>query len=318
MRKCILLSNEYLLPPAWRFMLGGPIWAFNPGILKNDDHWILAYRIVGVDQMRRIGMCRLDKHYRIIEGSQVAFSDLIVVSTADNRASFRRWFADPRLYRLAGRSFLYWNSGWHEPKNFQYLQEFDPDKFTPIGQVREMVLDGPRQPLEKNWSLFGNGPFYAVYSIVPHRILEFTIDGDSFIEFKDAVSVDWSAQQYCAEYGKLRGGAPPIRIGDIYYSFCHSLYSLDEGLCYTPTVYCFSSAYSFRPVRAPQGTLKLGNPFGSSTVQKRLNPVVAEVLYPCGAEYLDGHFIVSHGINDEHCAISILPEEDITSLLANL
>ena len=42
-------------------------------------------------------------------------------------------FADPRLYRLAGRLFVYWNSGWHEPQNHQFLQELDPVSLRPVG-----------------------------------------------------------------------------------------------------------------------------------------------------------------------------------------
>jgi len=31
------------------------------------------------------------------------------------------WFADPRIFILGDRAFLYFNSGWHEPMNHQFV-----------------------------------------------------------------------------------------------------------------------------------------------------------------------------------------------------
>jgi predicted GH43/DUF377 family glycosyl hydrolase len=37
-----------------------------------------------------------------------------------------------------------------------------------------------------------------------------------------------------------------------------------------------------------------------------LNTAVGEVIYPCGAARDGARWMISHGINDEYCAISIV------------
>src|SRR5690606_6873104 len=96
----------------------------------------------------------------------------------------RQWFADPRLYRFGSRLFVYWNSGWHEPQNHQFLHELDPRTLRPIGRAREFILaHGTRQKLEKNWTLFetASGEHRAIYSITPHRVLRFSLQGEGDI-----------------------------------------------------------------------------------------------------------------------------------------
>ncbi len=89
-------------------------------------------------------------------------------------------------------------------------------------------------------------------------------------------------------------------------------------MTYLPAVYTFSAENSFAPKRLPVAPLELGNPFGSQTLEKRLNPAVKEVIYPCGAAHLDNQFVISYGINDEHCAIAIIPAHEVEAILTGL
>ncbi len=277
----------------------------------------MAYRMVGLDQERRIGICRLDKRFGIIRGTQAPFSDLVNNSGLDNETRQLRWFADPRLYRLGGRTYIYWNTGWQEPINHQFLQEFDEQTLSPQGMPRELKLEG-RRPIEKNWTFFGDGPFYCVYSICPHRVLEFSLEGQGTIEFKEMPAKDVDFSEYSKTYGEARGGTPPVLVNDQYISIAHSLYSGSKGVRYVPLAYSFSSNAPFVPTAAPIAPLNLGNPFGRQTLHQRLNKAVSEVIYPSGADCVAGDFIISHGINDELCAISILPYKDIIETMKAL
>jgi hypothetical protein len=309
MPESILFDSQELLPASWRhFAETGPVRAFNPSLLRDGDQWIFAYRVVGPDLLRRIALCRLDRNLRVIAGSPVAFSQSVKFAPGSRLAEpAQTWFADPRLYRLAGRLFVYWNSGWHDPLNYQFVQEFDPRDFRPVGLARELNLVGPRQKLEKNWTLLGDGPFYAIYSITPHRVLQFSLDGTGAIEFTEAASTEWSNDVYAETYGALRGGAGPQRIEDHYYSICHSVHPAPDGYRYVPAVYRFSAVHPFAPTDVPVRPLALPNPFGGKRRHAKLNPAVGEVLYPCGAAFADGRWLVSYGINDECCAIAVLP-----------
>ena len=156
--ECVVFTGEQLLPPAWQpLTAGGPVRTFNPGLLRYADGWILAYRIVASDGLRRIGMCRLNHALQIVPGSLVPWSDHVRFRPDAILPELgTRWFADPRLYRFGERLFVYWNSGWHEPRNCQFVQEFDPATLLPLGYPRELLLRGERQKLEKNWTFFAD------------------------------------------------------------------------------------------------------------------------------------------------------------------
>lgn len=295
------------------------MWTFNPGLLRDGDGWLLAARIVGGDQKRRIALCRLDGRFRVIAGSQRATSDAIHFPAAAalcERA--RTWFADPRLFRLDGRIFLYWNSGWHEPENHQFIQELSAGGLAPLGAPRELLLRGPRRPLEKNWTFFGEPSGHALYSIAPHRILRFNLDGEGPIELTPCAEIEWDAREFAARWGELCGGAPPQRLGDHYYAFCHAHHFDADGLRYVAAAYRFAASPPFPPADVPLRPIELPNPFGPRNALERLNPVVGSVVYPCGASFEDGRWAISYGINDERCAIALLPHAEVMDSLRPL
>lgn len=318
-RECIVYQAKQLLPEAWRpIMSDEPVRTFNPGLLRANGGWIFAYRIVGSDGLRRIGLCRLNPALQVVEGSQIPWSDH--ASWRTDRAypeQCKRWFADPRLYRFGERVFIYWNSGWHEPHNCQFLQELDPATLFPCGHPRELILRGERKKLEKNWTLFSTGgeKHHAVYSIIPHRVLGFSLEGTGDIIFDEIAHVDWSMSDYPANHGGLRGGAPAFLSEGEYWSFCHSVHDGPDGYRYVSAVYSFSAEPPFTPRAGPTRPVELGNPFGGQRIHARLNPAVGEVIYPCGAARDGTRWLVSHGINDEYSAISIVEHSDVLATL---
>jgi len=320
MSEVVILPFVDLLPDAWRsFAADGPVRAFNPGLLRDGDGWLLAYRLVGGDGLRRVGLCRLDAALKVVAGSPVAFSDRVRFAAGrDYAGPATTWFADPRLYRFAGRTFLYWNSGWHEPRNYQFLQEFDAADLTPIGHPRELLLRGDRQRLEKNWTFFGGEDLYAVYSAMPHRILEFSLAGTDDIEFTDTYTHAWDNENYSDAHGALRGGAPPQLADGHYWSFCHSVQGMDGDYRYSPAVYRFAGSPPFAPTGAPRAPLFAAMPREARRAFPKLNPAVGDVVYPCGAAFHNGRWLVSLGLNDEHCAIVTLPHSEVAAALRPL
>ena len=319
--ECRVFDTRELLPETWRAVAGeGPVRSFNPGLLRDGDGWIFAYRAVLPDGRRRIGICRLDRALRVVGGSQDAFSDFVRFSPhAQYPEIVTQWFADPRLYRFGGRVFVYWNSGWHEPRNWQFLQELDPATLRPRGHPRELVLRGARQKLEKNWTFFeepGGGRLLALYSITPHRILEFSIAGEEDVLFDDVAQVEWALDDYPPHHGGLRGGAPPVLVDGRFWVFCHSVHDSAEGYRYAPAAYCFAAEAPFGPLARPKRTLNFANPFGARRTHERLNPAVGEVVYPCGAAHDGTRWLISHGINDEHCGIAVLSTAEVETAMA--
>jgi hypothetical protein len=320
MHEGVIFRGEQLLPEAWRtFTTEGPVRTFNPGLLREQNGWLFAYRLVGADGLRRIGICRLNRELQVIEGSQVAWSDHVRFRADGVYPEVgTRWFADPRLYRFGGRTFIYWNSGWHEPRNCQFVQELDVTTLLPLGHARELVLNGERQKLEKNWTFFASedGSCHAVYSISPHRVLEFSFDGSDDIHFNEVSRTEWSLfTDYPANHGGLRGGAPAVFADGAFWSFCHSVHNGPDGYRYLPAVYSFSGQSPFAPTAGPTRPLDLHNPLGGKRTYERLNSAVGEVIYPCGAARDGARWLISHGINDEYSAISVVEHADVLATL---
>jgi hypothetical protein len=308
-----VFRTDELIPGLWRrFLDDGPVRIFNPGLLHTASGWLLAFRVVGPDLKRRIGLTRLTSDFLVQTETTTAFTDYIRFGPQRRYSEYvENWFADPRLFRLDERVFMYWNSGWHDPENVQFIQEIDVHALRPIGAPRELRLRGPRRKIEKNWSFFESGAMYAIYSVSPHRVLKFSLDGEDHIDFEPVCENDWDTEKFVAHYGEIRNGAPPQRVGDRYFSVCHSRVGSPDGVIYLPSVYCFSATFPFRPIAPPRRPLALPNPWGTSTDYERLNPSVAQVVYPCGAAYDQNHWIISYGINDEHCAIAVLSAAEL-------
>lgn len=317
--ECIVLDATELLPDAWKkFSRQGPVRAFNPGLLRDGAGWLLAYRIVGPDGLRRIALCRLDAMFRVVTGSALPLTDHVRFRRgAEYPEVATQWFADPRLYRLGERVFVYWNSGWHEPRNHQFLQELDPATFVPRGPARELHLRGERQKLEKNWTLFARpgGRVHVLYSITPLRVLELVLAGEGDITCEEIARTDWTPAEYPACHGGLRGGAPPIEANGKLWVFGHSVHDGPDGYRYAAAAIACEATPPFAPALQPVRPLTLGNPFGAQRTHGRLNPAVSEVIYPCGAERDGTRWVISHGINDEHCALSLVDHATVVATL---
>ena len=319
----VVLTAAELTPAAWAAAAAaGPVRTFNPGLLADGDGWIFAYRFVAADGLRRIGLCRLDRSLRVVPGSALPLSAGLRFDRAAVLPEMARaWFADPRLYRLHGRVFVYWNSGWHEPRNFQFLHELDPATLAPIGVARELTLaGGGRRPLEKNWTLFPGPPGEAriVYSILPHRVLRLPLGpvgaaGDLVGE--ELAHTNWTLSDYPSCHGGLRGGTPPVAADDGWISFCHSVHDGPEGYRYRAAAYRFRAAVDFAPTHAPLAPLELFRPPGPARHFPALNPAVDEVIYPCGAARRGDDWFVSFGYNDERCAIARLRDATLRAAL---
>ena len=97
--------------------------------------------------------------------------------------------------------------------------------------------------------------------------------------------------------------------------FGHAVHDGADGYRYAAMAYACGAKQPFAPALQPVRPLALGNPFGAGRMHPRLNPAVGEVIYPCGAARDGARWVVSHGINDEHCALSLV---DHAAVLATL
>lgn len=314
----IVFRGDELVPEAWRRERMQRVRTFNPGIVRDADGWVMAYRVVGEpDLHRRIALCRLDERFRVVPGSALPVSDWIVFDTGTAYpAQATSWFADPRLYLWDGRLYLYWNSGWHEPRNEQFLVELDRRTWRPLTPARELRLEGTRQKLEKNWVLFQHGSeHFAIYSVNPYHVLRFSPNGEGPVVFTTVGTPCAHDHGYARSHGGLRGGTPPQRVGAAYYSFCHSIEDDPAGYRYVAAAYRFSAEPPFRLEAMPNRPLALDIPSAAQRVWPKLNSAVGHVVYPSGAVWCDDRWVISLGVDDETCVVTEINPRDVDASL---
>lgn len=308
-----VFSNDELLPLNWRIESNQDVWCFNPSLIRIKQKWLFVYRVILTNGKRRLAVCYLDDKFNIIENSILGLSDFIQFAPGSFFSEHtRNWFADPRIFWLGDNLFLYFNSGWHEPFNHQFIVQLNPVTLRPISHARELRIIGDRQKIEKNWVLFGSDPYYVIYSANPHCILKANLNSLNEIWCERISSISLPITEYLLA-GSMRGGAPPQYVNGQYYSFCHSLHHSPAGARYEACVYRFSSNPPFTPTHIPKHRLNLPNPQEKNRNLPQLNSAVGEVIYPCGAAFHEGIWFISYGINDESCAIASLTQKEVNN-----
>lgn len=210
-----LFDAAAMLPPAWQAQAAPPVRIFNPAILCLDGQWVLAYRVDFKPDGHHIAICRLDERLRVQPATVLPLSDLMVDGGLLPQ--------DPRLIRYQGRLWLYYDYYRPGQPNCMVLVELDLVTLRPIGAARPLLLAGPRQRTEKSWQLFVHAEeLYAVYRLAPHVILHLDLSPSDHVICRPIHRVVWDDHGYARRYGELRGGTPPVRMGDYYYSFFHS------------------------------------------------------------------------------------------------
>ena len=255
----VTYDTPSLIPAAWQSEM--PVehfFAYNPSIVWQGDHYVMVYRVVTPGwTSRRVAACRLDRSLAIQPGSIIPLSDRL--------PSPGIAYSDPRLVVYRQRLWMQFFNN-HQP-DLPHLVELDPDTLAARGPVRPIELDGSRQAMEKNWMLFEHeGELLAEYTITPHVILRLNLDGPGPIHCQRIYQVDWDASVYSRQYGEPRGGSPPIKIGDTFYTFFHSSH-------YSGFIHPWLRRLRARLHVAPITGLATGNPTAADPASRRKKTV---------------------------------------------
>lgn len=215
-------------------------------------------------------------------------------------------FEDPRISYHDGKfwvSYCIWQQGtpYRAKQRFScFDHEFRHIKtiHLPYGKNNSRINLG--EGSEKNWVwFFHENAWHFVYQAHPHVVVQ-VADIDSIKVFQSGKDIpDW-------RYGEMRGGTPPVRVGDEYITFFHS--SLPWRIRqkrYYMGAYAFSATAPFNITRITKTPL-LG---GSEDDCRELGgPLVA---FPCGAVFRDDQWIITGGVNDEACFWMRLKHKDL-------
>lgn len=251
-------------------------WRFNAGLIRYQDRLLMAYRTGWAGA--QVHVAELAADYR--PGPSTTLNLFF-----PGRANYGR--EDPRLLVHNDRLHLSYIgvSGKNGPTHQMYARLNDD---LSVERIHYLHLPG-RQKWEKNWSMFSHdGELYAVYQCSPHTVVR--LDGDR----AEVVSVvDWAPTW---SGGFLRGGAPPVRVGDTYWHWFHGRTGPPASPTYNYGVIAFQAGPPFAPVAYTPGPL-------CSADQRTKDGNYAAVVFPCGAVKDGPLWRVSLGVNDRRIEV---------------
>lgn len=288
---------------------------FNCSLLRHrDEDWLFVRLAEDVSEHRfgqnSIWAFRLDRHHVPVEGKKLTFPT----------GYDYQHFEDPRVTRFDdGRIALSYTTfvievsqdipgmtswyGAHQAIAFldddlSVVEIIDPLYAGNGGSVLQNGTGaGGGKINQKNWNWFQHdGAVHLVYMTEPHEVVRWSWDWKP-----EEVYRMQTVMPYWSEFGHPRGGTPPVRIGDEYWSFFHSSTDWKEWnrdhpgdwkRRYHMGVYAFEAKPPFHITRVSE------IPLLTASRMDPWMPGLPLVVFPCGAILRDRRWFISMGIND--------------------
>lgn len=264
------------------YIIDLPHEGFNPSITRWRGKLLIAWRKGWFSA--RIWLGELSEDHRLLWGREMDFSRLWRLTEED-------WLEDPRLV-VAGDKVLVVFTYVKRPDIFMALATLDDA--LEVADCR--IFDTAHRRWEKNWQFFEHDRVLrAIYYPNPH-----TVGWKAGEEFRMPAAagarLPWA-------WGEVRGGTPPVRVGDEYFSFFHSSLHCH----YVAGFYAFEAKHPFRVTRWPTEPCMI-----AAKDQWRGGHAV---VFPGGAILENGKWMVAFGWQDAFCCLKWY---DHKALLATL
>jgi predicted GH43/DUF377 family glycosyl hydrolase len=274
---------------------------WNAGLLRYAGRLWLTYRFHRMDAGGRCGtaICELDENFEVIGKSQ---------HLKFHGATDTEHFEDARLFMFRGKPHI----------SYTMMQGYRPGvDYTCVMKYAELKLQGNRwsvvdewQPRhgqnsgigkEKNWMFFEHEKsLYCVYAGTPEHVV-LKISGEKILGEHRTPGPMW-------QWGTVRGGTPPVLVGDHYMAVFHSSLPTETPphfVRYYAGAYTFEAKPPFRPLKISEFPIMAG----SEEDGHRVDPRYVEgwkpyVVFPCGLVEDGNGWLVSLGINDWQSAVA--------------
>jgi hypothetical protein len=262
---------------------------YNSGLCLKDGARFLATRRFNHDKWRYE---ILIKYLNGVAALPVRVLDLPRPHGRESHEDARLFWHRDRLY-CAYTEGQYWQRPWIAVQKLALLgDDWSVEKVYTIGYGENTITP------EKNWMFFSHDDrLHFVYSIEPHIVVELDDEMRVVGEFVGGRTTDVLP---------LRGGTPPVRMDHYYVTFphFHERHSTRKRR-YGFSMLCFEA-------RAPFAVLQTSVPIIRASAEDATlpNPMYPHweplVVFPCGALYSDGLWMVVAGINDSFDAIFVI------------
>ncbi len=282
-----------------KFPQGLPARRYNPGLLRDGDGWLLAYRRIALNDWRsELVLSRWSLGWDFL-------SERVITGLARWKDAWHDYYEDPRLVRSAeGNTLMAYTHTTYAPartanQRFAVVDLGADDivlrDYAPIFGFNEPVAG--RQ--EKNWTPFYLGAeLHFIYNISPFTVVRASDNATTTNTMVPGV-VQWTSK-----YGEPRGGTPPVRAGSRWVSYFHSRtpHKAREWR-YHWGAFEFEVSPTARGARA-RVTRFTEHPIATASERDGFlwpkgacfwEPVV---VFPTGAHFEDGTWTVAAGVND--------------------
>lgn len=284
---------------------------FNPGLVRDDGGrlWLLARRWDRIKNTYRnwlVGWnssliaCQLDNDLNVISQKKL-----------DIRKRQRgEQHEDPRVVWHNGAFWVSYCS-WAHGAKYSAKQEFSKFDANWNFQGNAHINYG-NNPIhsaghEKNWIFFNHdNAWHMVYNFSPHIVVRIGANGQAAQEFKTDTNPMWA-------YGEIRGGTPPVRVGDEYISFFHSsMYWKGRQKRYYMGSYKFEAKPPFKVTHVTPKPLLAG-----SDQDTRINGG-PPCIFSCGSAFENKEWLVTFGVNDEACGWVRIPHRNLEKRMVSV
>lgn len=284
---------------------------YNAGLLYLRDRLHLFYRKqVMPSQFSKIGYCTLGFDLKPVLGTG---KEIKLPETLPDQQ-----YEDPRVCMSIDRSTGEM-SPWLSYTTTESGSESAPIALVKLNDdfdyVRELNLawgqNGQYAVIQKNWTFFRyRDKMMCVYKPYPHEVFFVDTATGSQILVSQKTSSD---EIVTWRYGEIRGGAPPIKVGESYFSFFHSRLphpDPERKARYYMGVYEFWGEPPFRPKRCSKLPILV-----ASEMEKAAHNLPYTV-FPCGAQLVKDEWVISMGVNDNSIALLRLPHSKLLQHLS--
>lgn len=268
---------------------------FNASILRWRSDLVMAYRHGWGGATIRV--CSLDGNYVALNDRQ-----LRIPRTPYNDLGNE----DPRLFVYRGHPCVSYNGVTRMAGSLRTHMMYSVLHPESLEVTATYVLNYPgRRAWEKNWTFFErDGELCAIYDLYPETVV-LQIDG-YYAEEVSRVPAPEGMESYC---GYPRGGASPVLVDDELWCFYHGVHDVNGRKTYGLSVCVVELHKPHRITKVFPGCLLWANE------EDRWAPHHPSVVYPAGAVYQRGMWLVSMGYQDRWSELAVFSHASLAEAM---
>ena len=270
---------------------------YNPSIIQEDDHLLMAYRYHdGNTLSTKLALAQIGFDGKVL-------SNRSIVTDPEFSAE------DPKLFRNVNDIWMLWvESTWPKLPLKAIVRWSMMQDGKLVGQSFTAARDNPKS-IEKNWIPFPTpGGVYFFYSLFPHQEICAAENGK--------LRISWTYRGLDWPWGTPRGGTVPLPFKGKLLRFFHAGADNEYGTFrrrYFVGAMLHEPEPPYAPVAISTSPVLYGSEIDDTPQEQWANchHRKGQVVFPGGAVEHKGGWLLSVGVNDYSCAIVKVKPEDL-------